>query len=199
MTTVTEKTDNLFINVLSKEQFAQEQELDKEELYVITQNAQDSEGNAISSKTYADVGRDAVVRQSAEPTSPYTQIWINPDEEVVYITPANSDMDNITETGSANLTNALAPDFTRGTSYSQSADSTFTVTAAGWLYVICAASSAIELKKTNVSGVDLVTCETTSSTKQSNHILLESGTIVYVNRREGTVSLVFYPCKGLAS
>ena len=190
-------TDNLLINILSKEQLAQEQELDKEELYVVTQNNQDAEGNAISSKTYADVGREAVVTQNSEPTSQYTQIWIDPDEDVVYITPANADMDNITETGSANIAKALVPDFSKGTSYSQGAGSSFTVPKTGWLYVIYGASSSIELKLNNASGVDLIGCVSTNNTKGTNHLLLEAGTIVYVNRRDGTVYLQFYPCKGI--
>lgn len=196
MTEIRKPTDNLFINILSKEQFAQEQELDKEELYVVTQNTSDVEGNALSSKTYADVGRDAVVTQTTEPTSQYTKIWIDPDETVVYITPANADMDNISETGSENVAKALAPDFSKGTVYSQLAGSTFTVPKTGWLYVIYGVSSAIELKQNNVSGADLVSCASTTNTKGSNHILIEKNTVVYVNRREGTVYLTFYPCKG---
>lgn len=190
-------TDNLLINILSKEQLAQEQELDKEELYVVTQNNQDAEGNAISSKTYADVGREAVVTQNSEPTSQYTQIWIDPDEEVVYITPANADMDNISETGCANIAKAVSPDFTKGTSYSQGVGSSFTVAKTGWLYVVYGAASAIELKLNNASGIDLVGCATSNDNKGTNHLLLEAGTTVYVNRREGTVILTFYPCKGI--
>lgn len=154
--------------------------------------------NVISSKTYADVGREAVVTQNEEPTSPHTQIWIDPDEEVVYITPANADMDNISEIGSNNVLGALAPDFTKGTSYSQGAGSTFTVEQTGWLYVVYGASSSIEIKLNNASGNDLVGCVAESNTKGSNHLLLEAGTTLFVNRREGTVVLIFYPCKGIA-
>lgn len=189
-------TSNLVINVLSKEQLATQSSLDDSQIYVVTQNTSDTEGNVVSSKTYADVGRDAVLTQTTEPTSQYTQIWINPNEDVVYISPADADMNNITETGSANITAALAPNFSNGTSYSQAEGQLFTVTSTGWLYVIIGASSAIELKKDNSTGIDLVGCVTTVNNKETNHILLEKNTTVYVNRRSGTVILNFFPCKG---
>lgn len=200
--------DKLKINIMSKNDYQdflddESTEFNFNDLYVVGEypnplSLLHDPNNVISSKTYADVGREAVVTQNEEPTSPHTKIWIDPDEEVVYITPANADMDNISEIGSNNVLEALAPDFTRGTSYSQGAGSTFTVEQTGWLYVIYGASSGVELKLTNASGVDLVGCVSSSDNKGSNHILIEAGTTVYVNRREGTVVLTFYPCKGLS-
>ena len=192
-------TDKLKINLLTINQYDELSDTTDSELYVVNETLdKDDPGNIISSKTYADKGREAVVTQNSEPTSQYTQIWINPDEEVVYITPANSDMDNITETGSANIVKALAPDFSKGTNYSQGAGSSFTVSKTGWLYVVYGASSSIEIKLNNASGVDLVDCVSTNNTKGSNHLLLEAGSTLFVNRREGTVYLIFYPCKGIA-
>lgn len=192
-------TDKLKINLLTINQYDELPDTEDSELYVVNETLdKDDPGNIISSKTYADKGREAVVTQNSEPTSQYTQIWINPDEEVVYITPANSDMDNITETGSANIVKALAPDFSKGTIYSQGAGSSFTVSKTGWLYVVYGASSSIEIKLNNASGVDLVGCVSTNNTKGSNYLLLEAGSTLFVNRREGTVHLIFYPCKGIA-
>jgi hypothetical protein len=200
--------DKLKINIMSIDDYQnflddESTEFSFNDLYVVGEydnplSLLHDPNNVISSKTYADVGREAVVTQNEEPTSPHTQIWIDPNEEVVYITPANADMDNITETGSSNIVKALAPDFTRGTIYSQGVGSTFTVEQTGWLYVVYGASSSIEIKLNNASGVDLVGCVSENNTKGSNHLLLEAGTTLFVNRREGTVVLIFYPCKGIA-
>lgn len=190
--------DKLKINLLTIDQYNEQQETSQNEIYVVNETSDtDDPVNILSSKTYADKGREAVVTQTTEPTSQYTQIWIDPEEPVVYITPANADMDNISETGSNNVIKALTPDFTKATSYSESTGSTFTVSKTGWLYAIVNASSTIELKKDNISGVDLINITTPASSKSSNHILIEADTTVYVNARSGTVSLIFYPCKGL--
>lgn len=188
----------LKINLLTIDQYNEEQETNTEELYVVNETSDtDDPANILSSKTYADKGREAVVTQTSEPTSQYTQIWIDPDEEVVYITPANADMDNISETGSENVTKSLTPDFSREINFSQAAGSTFTITSTGWLYAFVGVSSTLELKLTNVSGADLMSIATPASSKTSNQILLEENTVVYVNARSGVVSLKFYPCKGL--
>ncbi len=198
MATTNLDTDKLKINLLTINQYDELPDTENSELYVVNETADlDDPGNIIASKTYADKGREAVVRQTTEPTSQYTQIWIDPDEEVVYITPANADMDNITETGSENITKALTPDFSRATSYSETAGQAFTLTKTGWLYVVIGASSAIELKKDNSSGYDLVATAHGVDNKSMNHIFLEKNTTVYVNRRSGTTTILFLPCKGL--
>ena len=198
MTVDNHNINNLKINLLTLDQYNNQQETSQDEIYVVNETSDlDDPANILSSKTYADKGREAIVTQTSEPTSQYTQIWINPEEEVVYITPANSDMDNITETGSANIVKALTPDFDSSISYSQSTGNSFTVGATGWLYVFAGSSSTIELKKTNIAGVDLITIKTSESTKQSNHILIEKNTTVYINERSGSITINFIPCKGL--
>lgn len=190
--------DKIKINLLTIDQYNSTSSTSQNELYVVNETLDvDDPANILSSKTYADRGREAVVTQTTEPTSQYTQIWIDPDEPVVYITPANADMDNISETGSENVVKAITPDFSRATSYSEAAGSTFTLSTTGWLYVFANASSTIELKQNNVSGVDLVNITTPASCKTSDKILLEKDTVVYVNARSGTIVLTFYPCKGL--
>ena len=198
MTVDNHNINNLKINLLTLDQYNNQQETSQDEIYVVNETSDlDDPANILSSKTYADKGREAIVTQTSEPTSQYTQIWINPEEEVVYITPANSDMDNITETGSANIVKALTPDFDSSISYSQSTGNSFTVDDTGWLYVFAGSSSTIELKKTNIAGVDLITIKTSESTKQSNHILIEKNTTVYINERSGSITINFIPCKGL--
>lgn len=198
MTVDNHNINNLKINLLTLDQYNNQQETSQDEIYVVNETLDlDDPANILSSKTYADKGREAIVTQTSEPTSQYTQIWINPEEEVVYITPANSDMDNITETGSANIVKALTPDFDSSISYSQSTGNSFTVNDTGWLYVFAGSSSTIELKKTNIAGVDLITIKTSESTKQSNHILIEKNTTVYINERSGSITINFIPCKGL--
>ena len=198
MTATNHDVDKLKVNLLTIDQYNDYDDIENDELYVVNETTDlDDTGNIIASKTYADKGREAVVTQNNEPTSQYTQIWIDPDEDVVYITPANADMDNISETGSENVTAALTPDFTRAVSYSQTTGNTFTLMDTGWLYVFCDASSSIELKRTSLSGLDLVKCTTPAGTNYSTNILLKKDTTVYVNLRSGSVSLTFYPCKGL--
>lgn len=198
MVTTNHDIDKLKVNLLTIDQYNSTPVKSETELYVVNETSDlDDPANILSSKTYADKGREAVVTQTTEPISQYTQIWINPDEEVVYITPASVDMDNISETGSENMVGALTPDLTRATGYSQSSGSTFTLTATGWLYAFIGASSSLELKQTSSSGVSLIDITTLAGEKSSESILLEKGTTVYVNARSGTVTLTFYPCKGL--
>lgn len=200
MTVDNHDIDKLKINLLTIDQYNQQQQKSQDELYVVNETLDiDDPANIISSKTYADKGREAVVTQTTEPTSQYTQIWIDPDEAVVYITPASADMDNITETGSENLLGALSPDFSRATGYSQAAGSSFELISTGWLCAFVGASSSIDLKQNSSSGVSLMDITTPSGTKTSENIFLEKGTTVYVNSRSGTVTLTFYPCKGLSS
>ena len=189
--------DKLKVNLLTIDQYNNTATKSNTELYVVNETSDvDDPANIISSKTYADKGREAVVTQTSEPTSQYTQIWIDPDEEVVYVTPASVDMDNISETGSDNVVKAIVPNFAQATSYSQTSGNSFTVAKTGWLYAFVSVSSSIELKQTGISGVDLISISTDANNKASDHILIESGTTVYVNARSGTVTLTFYPCKG---
>lgn len=193
-------TNKLKINLLTIDQYHSVYDTEDDELYVVNEtNDLDDPGNIISSKTYADKGREAVVTQTSEPTSQYTQIWIDPDEEVVYISPANSDMDNITETGSENIVKALTPDLSRATDLSQAAGSYIDLTTSGWIYAYVGGNSSIELKRTNAVGNVILSCTTDEDSKMSDHILLEKNTRLYVNSRSGTVTLTFYPCKGLAT
>ena len=86
--------DKLKINIMSKNDYQdflddESTEFNFNDLYVVGEypnplSLLHDPNNVISSKTYADVGREAVVTQNEEPTSPHTQIWIDPDEEVVY-------------------------------------------------------------------------------------------------------------------
>ena len=194
MTTNVE-TNNLGINILSYGDYDNIQSKSNQELYVVKNDANDTD-NAISSRTYADVGRDAVHYGPTAPTSPYAKIWVDTSDDPVLIQPASIDMNNLSATGIENVQGLITPNFSQITSYSQSVGETFTVQKTGWLYVIYGASSAVELKLNDSTGVDLIGCASDSSNKGTNHILLEKNTVVYVNRREGTVILNFFPCKG---
>lgn len=198
MTTTNLDTDKLKINLLTINQYDELPDTENSELYVVNETSDlDDPGNIIASKTYADVGREAVVSQTTEPTSQYTKIWIDPDEEVVYITPASADMDNISETGSENLINALTPDFSRASSLSLTVGTTYTLTDTGWIYITAESSSAITLRYGTSSG-SVLTYLATESQKASDKIFLNKGDVIYTSTKTGTVYIVFYPCKGLA-
>ena len=200
MTTTNLDTDKLKINLLTVDQYDELLDTENTELYVVNETSDlDDPGNIISSKTYADKGREAVVTQTSEPTSQYTQIWIDPDEDVVYITPASNDMNNISETGSENIVNALTPDLSRASELSQEAGSYIDLTTTGWIFAFLGFDSTLELKRSNVSGSVIMSCMTNEDNKMSDHMLLVKNTRVYVNSRSGSVTLTFYPCKGLAS
>lgn len=188
-------TTKLKINILDKDSYDDLSTISNSELYIVKENANDTD-NSVASRTYADVGRDVVVSQASEPTSPNTKIWIDTDEEVVYITPASNDLDNLTTTGKNNLVSSLTPDYSSAITYSTTYGNTFTTLSAGWLYVFVDNDSEIVLKKDNITGINLTNIVTTS-TKSVDKILVEKNTTIYVNTRTGTVDLVFYPCKGV--
>lgn len=191
--------DKLKINLLTIDQYNNVSTKSNTELYVVNETLDsDDPANILSSKTYADKGREAVVTQTSEPTSQYTQIWINPDEEVVYITPANSDMDNITETGSEKIISALTPDFSRASSLSLSVEGTYTLPSTGWIYAIAEKNSALTLRYGTSSG-SILAYLLTESQKMSDKVLLNKGDVIYVSEKSGTVYVIFYPCKGLTT
>ena len=187
-------TSNLKVNVLGFDEYDDISSKQNSELYVVKQDNADTD-NAISSRTYADVGRDAVHYGPTAPTSQWAKIWVDTSDDPVLIQPASIDMNNLTATGITNVHKMIAPNFSAATSYSTSEGDTFSTSKSGWLYVIIGTSSAIELKKDSNSGVDLCTLVSSADNKLSDHLFLEKSTTVYVNIRSGTVTLVFYPCK----
>ena len=116
MTTNVE-TSNLGINILSYGDYDNIQSKSNQELYVVKNDASDTD-NAISSRTYADVGRDAVHYGPNPPTSEFAKIWIDTSVDPVLIHPASTDMDNLTATGTANLQSLLTPNFSAGSALS---------------------------------------------------------------------------------
>ena len=111
----------------------------------------------------------------------------------------SNDMNNISETGSENIVNALTPDLSRASELSQEAGSYIDLTTTGWIFAFLGFDSTLELKRSNVSGSVIMSCMTNEDNKMSDHMLLVKNTRVYVNSRSGSVTLTFYPCKGLAS
>ena len=186
----------LTINILDKDEYDDLSTKDSSQLYVVKEDSTDSD-NALASRTYADVGREAVVSQASEPTSPNTKIWIDTDDEVVYVTPASNDLDNLTTVGLSNLRKLISPDFSSGFSYSTLEEQTFTLTSAGWLYISLGNSSELILKKDDLSGISLVNISTEANTKTSTSLFLDKNTVIYVDTRSGIVDINFYPCKGI--
>lgn len=189
-------TNNLKINILPKDEYDDLSSKKTDELYVIKEDAEDTD-NAISSRTYADVGREAVVTSATVPTSEYTQIWIDTEQQVVYNTPANNNMDNITDEGQVRIQQCVMPKFTAGVSISNAINTTYTLVANGWLYGYIGESSNLSITKDTSTGIRLMTLIGSTSSQMTDKVLLEKGTTIYIKERSGTTELVFYPCKGI--
>ncbi len=200
MTDVT--TTNLKINVLEYQDYddLDPSTIKSDELYVIKDVNAQEEGEqvdyAIASRTYADVGREAVVTQTEEPESKLTQIWIDPSEYVAEIAPADRDLSNLSMTGNDALTAAISPDFSTGTSISSVAGTTYKMAETGWIYCFVGASSNLSLRLNNSTGNQLVSLLAPSNCKMSDKIFLVKDSIVYFEQRVGLCEVIFYPTIG---
>ena len=194
MTTNVE-TNNLGINILSYGDYDNIQSKSNQELYVVKNDANDTD-NAISSRTYADVGRDAVHYGNTAPTSPYTKIWIDTSDDPVLIQPASIDMNNLSATGIENVQGLITPNFSQATSLSLSTGTTYTLTKTGWIYITASASSEVKFLLTNSTGSVLTHLKTDVNCVASDKLFMKKNEKIYVDTLSGTSSITFYPCKG---
>jgi len=188
-------TTNLGINILSYGEYDNIQSKSNQELYVVKNDANDTD-NAISSRTYADVGRDAVYYGPTAPTSPHAKIWVDTSDDPVLIQPASINMDNLSNTGIENLQGLITPNFSQATSLSLSVGNTYTLTKTGWIYINTNTSSEIQLLYNNSSGVVLTHLKTGTDATISDKLFMKKGEKIYVDILSGTSNVTFYPCKG---
>ena len=190
----TQTTTKLNINVLGYTEYDGIITKNPKELYVVKQDNSDTD-NSISSRSYADVGRDAIYVGNDEPTSQYAKLWVDLDEQTNFVHPADVDMDNLTATGMSNLQKALVPRYSSGVAISNTAGESFTTTAVGWLFVSIDESSEIELFVNNASGAKLVSLKSYNE-KLTDNVLVNKNTVIFINKRSGTTRINFYPCLG---
>ena len=197
MAAETQTTTKLNINVLGKSEYDNIINKNKAELYVVKEDNSDAD-NAISSRTYADVGRDAIFVGTDTPTSQYTKIWVDTDDQTNFVHPADTDMDNLTPLGQENLKKAITPNFSAGTVVSNVVGETYTVPNTGWIYASIDESSELELFDTNTSGARLITLKSYNE-KLSDNIMVSKNMTIFVSKRSGTTRITFYPCSGVTN
>jgi len=188
-------TTNLGINILSYGEYDNIQSKSNQELYVVKNRANDTD-NAISSRTYADVGRDAVAYGPTAPTSEFAKIWIDTSVDPVLISPASVDIDNLSSTGIANIQGLITPNYSNGTALSLSVGGTYTLPNTGWVYIIADENTEVQLLLTDSSGVVLTHIKTDVNNIGSDKLFMKKNEKIYVDVLSGVSHISFYPCKG---
>lgn len=186
-------TTNLQINVLGKTEYANIQNKSNYELYVVKENNADTD-NGISSKTYADVGREAVYYGPTAPASQWAKIWIDTSDDPVLVSPASINMDNLTATGIKNLQTFITPNLSEGTVLSLSAAGVYTLPSAGWIYTISNTNSELKLLNKDNLGNTILHIKTDTNIA-SDRLFLNKGDKIYVDIISGSNTITFYPCR----
>lgn len=188
-------TTNLGINILSYSDYDNIQSKSTSELYVVKQDSADTD-NALSSRTYADVGREAVHYGPTAPTSQFAKIWIDTSDDPPLLAPATIDMDNLSNTGIENLQGLLTPNFSAGSGLSLVATNVYTLPNTGWIYVSASDNAELKLLLTDSNGAVLMDIKTITDVHISDKLFMKKGEKIYVDTLSGTISITFYPCKG---
>ena len=186
-------TTNLGINVLGRTEYDLIQNKLTSELYVVKENNSDTD-NSIASRTYADVGRDAVYYGPTEPTNTNTKIWVDTSNDPVLITPASINMDNISATGFQNVQTMITPNFSAASALSLSVGGTYTLPNTGWIYIHADVNSSIKLRYFNSTG-SLLSNIVTVDGKTSDKLFLKKGDVIYTEDLSGNVAVTLYPCR----
>lgn len=197
-----ENLDNLIINFLSKEQYDGVEEKSSSELYIVKQDSTDSD-NAIASKTYADVGRDAVIISTEEPSLEKSKLWINPQEATeddrVFVSPADTDLKNISDNAKKMLETTTIPNFESGITITTTEGNVWTAPSNGYVYGYVGFESSLSLRYKTSTGVRIMGIDTSSNESLSDNIIVGEGQEFYVEERKGTIELAFYPFKGVVN
>lgn len=197
-----ENLDNLVINILSSEQYDGIGEKSSSELYIVKQDASDTD-NAIASRTYADVGRDAVVVSLEEPSAEKSRLWINPAEEainpdnVVYVSPADTDLDNITDKAKAMIESTPIANFDSGVNIIENEGYTWEAPSNGYIFGYAGYESSLTVRYQTSTGVRLMSLQTSTNWSLSDNFVIGKGQTIYIEDRKGTIELAFYPFKGV--
>jgi hypothetical protein len=195
-----ENLDNLVINILSKEQYDGIEEKSSSELYIVKDDATDTD-NAIASRTYADVGRNAVIISTEAPSLETSRLWINPQEATeddrVFVSPADTDLKNITDVAKNTIESATIPNFEAGTTITTTQGNTWVAPSNGYLFGYAGYESSLTLRYKNSQGVRIMGIETATNYGLSNNVMIGKDQAIYVDERKGTVELSFFPLKGV--
>lgn len=194
-----QKTTNLLVNILGQEVYNNLETIKDDELWVIKERNAD-EDNAIASKTYADVGRDAICISSEEPTSDYAKIWIDTsDDGMEYVIPADTDLKNLSEDGKKRITEIVLPDYNSAQSIASISNETWIANDYGYIYAFMGEASGLKLRRKNIDGELLINIHGVMFEGEaiSDKVIVEKGETIFVESREGNVELIFYPFKGV--
>lgn len=198
MATKEESVNNLIINILSKDKYDTE-EINSSEIYVVKQDESDTD-NAIASRTYADVGRDAVIISEEEPDIEKSKLWINPNDvnpdDIVYISPADTDLQNITEKATTKLENITVPNYDSGVNITEITGDIWTASENGYIYINIGYNSYICIKYKTSTGPTLISLQSGDSDKTSTILPVGNGQQLYIDDRDGSVEMMFFPFKG---
>lgn len=195
-----ENLDNLVINILSKEQYDGIEEKSSSELYIVKDDASDTD-NAIASRTYADVGRNAVIISTEAPSLETSRLWINPQEATeddrVFVSPADTDLKNITDVAKNTIESATIPNFESGISVTTAQGKTWIAPANGYLFGYAGYESSLTIRYKNAQGVRLMGLETSTNYGLSDNIMIGKDQSIYIDERKGTIELSFFPFQGV--
>ena len=194
-----QKTTNLLVNILGQEVYNNLGEIKDDELWVIKETNSD-EDNAIASKTYADVGRDAISIGSEEPTSGYTKIWIDTsDDGMEYVIPADTDLKNLSEDGKKRITEIVLPDYNSAQSIASIAGESWIANDYGYIYAFMGEASNVKIRRTDVNGELLINIHGVMFEGEaiSDKVVVAKDETIFVESRDGDVELIFYPFKGV--
>lgn len=202
MANTEEKVSNLVINILSKDKYDEVQDKSISELYIVKQDENDTD-NSVASRTYADVGRDAVIISEEAPSIDKSKLWINPNDvnpdDIVYISPADTDLQNITEKATTKLENITIPNYDSGVNITETEGNTWTSPENGYVYCNIGYNSSIGIKYKTSSGPTLIKIETGDREGLSSILPVGNGQILYIDDRQGTVDMMFFPIKGVVN
>lgn len=192
----TENTTNLQINVLSKEQYDSLTTKNLNEIYVVKEDLNDTDFS-VSSRTYADVGRNAVIISNEEPSVEKSKIWINPDGDMAAISPADTDLNNITRAAKTKISSLIVPDYNSGETIDEITGQTFVAPMNGFIYVRVSNGGIIRIKPSESSPVIILELWAGESQSYTTTMMIGKNDSVYIDERSsGTVQLSFYPFKG---
>lgn len=192
----TENTTNLQINVLSKEQYDSLTTKNLNEIYVVKEDSNDTDFS-VSSRTYADVGRNAVIISNEEPSVEKSKIWINPDGDMAAISPADTDLSNITGVAKTKISSMIVPDYNSGETIDEITGQTFVAPMNGFIYVRVSNGGIIRFKPSESSPVIILELWAGENQSYTTTIMIGKNDSVYIDERSsGTVQLSFYPFKG---
>lgn len=185
-------TTKLDINVLSYQKYDELSTHADNELWVVQENQGDD--FSIASRTYADVGRNAVVVSEIEPDVSKSKIWIIPNEEVEQYPTMDIDMKNITKDGIDKIFDLIIPDFSSSESIPSLINYEFTPTSYGYIYTKLGHNSMLVMSNSALVFYDE---ETGANDKKFSSFVIGKDQTIKLDSVSGQVEIIFIPFKGV--